>query len=40
MGPQNSRIFPFAGGPFIEIFAIDPKYLRKPAESFAYGRIY
>ena len=23
--------------PFIEIFAIDPKYIRKPAESFAYG---
>ncbi len=23
--------------PFIEIFAIDPKYLRKPGESFAYG---
>src|SRR3989338_6909352 len=23
--------------PFIEIFAIDPKYLRKPNESFVYG---
>lgn len=23
--------------PFIEIFAIDPKYLRKPTESFQYG---
>lgn len=34
---KTAEYFRLPVEPFIEIFAIDPKYLRKPDESFAYG---
>ncbi|MBI5150194.1 MAG: nitrite/sulfite reductase [Candidatus Omnitrophica bacterium] len=34
---KTAEYFRLPVEPFIEIFAIDPKYLRKPGESFAYG---
>ena len=35
---KTAEYFRLPVEPFIEIFAIDPKYLRKPDESFAYGQ--
>ncbi len=34
---RTAEYFLLPREPFIEIFAIDPKYIRRPAESFAYG---
>ncbi|MBI5415900.1 MAG: nitrite/sulfite reductase [Candidatus Omnitrophica bacterium] len=34
---KTAEYFLLPREPFIEIFAIDPKYIRTPAESFAYG---